>query len=94
MHWPKRLEAAGPWVYGSYGTYIWGFPIQQLFIFAGVREVWLLILLALPSAYVVGQLSWTYVEKPTQRLRRHLRAPAPKRPAVPPPVPTRARQFH
>ncbi|MEU5258870.1 acyltransferase [Amycolatopsis sp. NPDC021455] len=86
-HWPRRLEAAGPYVYGSYGTYIWGFPIQQLLILAGVRQVWLLILLAVPAAYLVGQLSWNYVEKPTQRLRRHLRPPAPVRRPVPaPPV--------
>ncbi|WP_309235338.1 acyltransferase [Amycolatopsis sp. SID8362] len=85
MHWPRKLEVAGPWVYGSYGTYIWGFPIQQLFILAGVRQVWLLILLAVPSAYLVGQLSWNYVEKPTQKLRRHLKTPAPVRRPVPAP---------
>ncbi|MEV6824694.1 acyltransferase [Amycolatopsis sp. NPDC051102] len=91
-HWPRKLEAAGPYVYGSYGTYIWGFPIQQLLILAGVRQVWLLILLAVPAAYVVGQLSWNYVEKPTQRLRRHLRPPAPvRRPvAAPPQLPVTA----
>ncbi|MET8848984.1 acyltransferase [Amycolatopsis sp. NPDC004625] len=91
-HWPRKLEAAAPYVYGSYGTYIWGFPIQQLLILAGVRQVWLLILLAVPAAYVVGQLSWTYVEKPTQRLRRHLRPPAPvRRPvAAPPQLPVTA----
>ncbi|WP_410565478.1 acyltransferase family protein [Amycolatopsis sp. cmx-4-61] len=92
MHWPRRLEAAAPHVHGSYGTYIWGFPIQQLFILAGVRQVWLLILLAVPAAYVAGRLSWTYVEKPTQRLRRHLRPPAPvRRPvAAPPQLPVTA----
>ncbi|WP_233223882.1 acyltransferase [Amycolatopsis sp. CA-128772] len=91
-HWPRKLEAAAPYVYGSYGTYIWGFPIQQLLILAGVRQVWLLMLLAVPAAYVVGQLSWNYVEKPTQRLRRHLRPPAPvRRPvAAPPQLPVTA----
>jgi peptidoglycan/LPS O-acetylase OafA/YrhL len=92
MHWPKKLEAGGPHVYGSYGTYIWGFPIQQLLILAGVRQVWLLILLAVTASYVVGRLSWEYVEKPTQRLRRHLRPPAPvRRPvAAPPQLPVTA----
>ncbi|MEQ0560178.1 acyltransferase [Amycolatopsis sp. NEAU-NG30] len=84
-HWPRKLEAAGPYVYGSYGTYIWGFPIQQLLILAGVRQVWLLIVLAVPAAYGVGWLSWNYVEKPTQRLRRYLRTPAPVRRPVPAP---------
>ncbi|HVW41585.1 MAG TPA: acyltransferase [Amycolatopsis sp.] len=77
MHWPKRLERAAPYVYGSYGTYIWAFPIQQLLIMAGVRDLWLLIALAVPAAYLAGQLSWRFVEEPTQRLRRHLRAPRP-----------------
>jgi peptidoglycan/LPS O-acetylase OafA/YrhL len=91
-HWPRKLEAGGPYVYGSYGTYIWGFPIQQLLILAGVRQVWLLILLAVPAAYLVGQLSWSCVEKPTQRLRRYLRQPAPiRRPvAAPPQLPATA----
>ena len=66
----------GPWVYGSYGAYIWAFPIQQLIVLAGVRQTWLLILLAVPAAYFVGQLSWWYVELPTQRLRRHLKPAA------------------
>ncbi|MEV6872468.1 acyltransferase [Amycolatopsis sp. NPDC051128] len=90
MHWPRKLEAAAPHVYGSYGTYIWGFPIQQLLILAGVRQVWLLILLAVPVSYVVGQLSWHYVEKPTQRLRRHLTPPPPVRRPVPPRLPLAA----
>ncbi|HKN56426.1 MAG TPA: acyltransferase [Amycolatopsis sp.] len=76
MNWPKRLERFGPWVYGSYGAYIWAFPIQQLIVLAGVRQTWLLILLAVPAAYFVGQLSWWYVELPTQRLRRHLKPAA------------------
>jgi peptidoglycan/LPS O-acetylase OafA/YrhL len=76
MHWPKRLEHTGQWVYGSYGTYIWAFPIQQLLIMAGVGSVWLLIMLAVPAAYLAGQLSWRCVEEPTQRLRKHLPRPA------------------
>ncbi|GAA4529314.1 acyltransferase family protein [Amycolatopsis samaneae] len=82
MNWPKRLESTGKYVYGSYGTYIWGFPIQQLFILAGVRQVWLLILLAVPTAYLVGQLSWNYLEKPTLRLRQFLTTPTPVAPAA------------
>ncbi|MTD58324.1 acyltransferase family protein [Amycolatopsis sp. RM579] len=80
-HWPKRLERFEPYVYGSYGTYIWGFPIQQLIIMAGVHNVAALVLLAVPAAYAAGQLSWRFIEQPTLRLRRHLPAPAVKRPA-------------
>jgi peptidoglycan/LPS O-acetylase OafA/YrhL len=82
MHWPVWLERATPLVYGSYGTYIWAFPIQQLIIMAGVRNLGVLIALAVPAAYLVGQLSWRYVEEPTQRLRRHLRPPSAERTVV------------
>ncbi|WAL65510.1 acyltransferase [Amycolatopsis cynarae] len=79
-HWPKRWERAGALVYGSYGLYIWAFPIQQLLVMAGVRQLWLLIALAVPAAFLAGQLSWRFVEEPTQRLRRYLRKPPPPEP--------------
>jgi peptidoglycan/LPS O-acetylase OafA/YrhL len=73
-HWPKRLDG-GRWVYGSYGTYIWAFPVQQMIIEAGVRNQWVLIACAVPAAYLCGVLSWSFVEQPTQRLRKYLRTP-------------------
>jgi peptidoglycan/LPS O-acetylase OafA/YrhL len=77
-HWPKRLEATAPWVYGSYGMYIWAFPIQQMIIAAGVDNQWVLMSLAVPAAYLCGLASWRLVEMPTQRWRRFLRRrPAP-----------------
>jgi len=50
------------------------------------------MLLAVPASYLVGRLSWEYVEKPTQRLRRYIRPPAPvRRPvAAPPQLPVTA----
>ncbi|WP_243859398.1 acyltransferase family protein [Amycolatopsis arida] len=76
-HWPERLYPGARWVYGSYGMYIWAFPVQQLIIMAGVRNEWVLIALALPAAYLCGLVSWRFVEVPTQRLRRFLRRPSP-----------------
>jgi peptidoglycan/LPS O-acetylase OafA/YrhL len=75
-HWPKRLECGARWAYGSYGMYIWAFPVQQMIIYAGVRNQWVLMALAVPAAYVCGLLSWTFIEEPTQRLRRYLRPSA------------------
>jgi peptidoglycan/LPS O-acetylase OafA/YrhL len=75
-HWPAWLSRTGHWVAGSYGMYLWGFLIQQLIAMAGVRDPWLLAVLAIPLAYVFGLLSWNLVEKPTQRWRKYLRAPA------------------
>ncbi|MCU1682706.1 MAG: acyltransferase 3 [Amycolatopsis sp.] len=76
-HWPKRLEGTDRWVVGSYGLYIWGFPVQQMIIYAGVRNQWLLMLCAVPAAYACGLFSWNFIEKPTQRLRRFLPTPKP-----------------
>ncbi|WP_232212821.1 acyltransferase family protein, partial [Saccharomonospora saliphila] len=75
-HWPRRLEVDGRWIFGSYGMYIWAFPVQQMIVAAGVRDEWVLMALAVPAAYVCGVLSWVLVEAPSQRLRRHLPRPA------------------
>lgn len=73
-HWPARLERSGRWVYGSYGAYIWGAPLQQSLIALGVTNGWVLLLVSAPAAYLFGLASWHLVEMPTQRLRRHLNA--------------------
>ncbi|MTD58325.1 acyltransferase family protein [Amycolatopsis pithecellobii] len=83
-HWPLRWGGAGDFVFGNYGISIWGFLVQQLIVLAGVREPWLLVVFSLPAAYLAGQLSWRFVEKPTLRLRKHLR---PKRAVAPVPEP-------
>ncbi|PRX47846.1 peptidoglycan/LPS O-acetylase OafA/YrhL [Prauserella shujinwangii] len=72
-HWPRRWEVDGRLVYGSYGMYIWAFPVQQLIILAGVDNQWWLMAMAVPAAYLCGVVSWCLVEEPTQRLRRHLK---------------------
>jgi peptidoglycan/LPS O-acetylase OafA/YrhL len=40
-----------------------------------VHDQWELMALAIPASYFCGVLSWRFIEEPTQRLRRHLRAP-------------------
>lgn len=86
-HWPQRLAVDPKWYFGSYGMYIWAFPIQQMIVAAGVGNEWLLMALALPASYLCGVASWLFVEAPTQRLRRFLRArPVPAPPAETPPA--------
>ncbi|MGH3719059.1 MAG: acyltransferase family protein [Pseudonocardiaceae bacterium] len=75
-HWPVRLEGYDSWVFGSYGVYLWAFPVQQLLIMAGADSQWLLTVSALPLAYLCGWLSWRYVEEPTLSLRRYLPRPS------------------
>ncbi|WP_344686277.1 acyltransferase family protein, partial [Saccharopolyspora taberi] len=76
--WPSRLEVPGVWVNGSYGVYVWGFPIQQLLAMAGIANQYLMLLCAAPLAYVMGTLSWRYVEEPTMRLRHYITPPERK----------------
>lgn len=76
--WPAKLTVPGVWVNGSYGVYVWGFPIQQLLAMAGVRNEWLMLICAVPLAYVIGTLSWKFIEDPTMKLRHYL-TPAPKK---------------
>jgi peptidoglycan/LPS O-acetylase OafA/YrhL len=87
FHWPARLEGYDSWVFGSYGLYVWAFPIQQLLIMAGADTQWLLTVTALPLTYLCGWLSWRYIEAPTLLLRRYLphreRRPSSLRPDTP-----------
>lgn len=74
--WPSRLEGYDSWVYGSYGLYVWAFPVQQLLVLAGAGTQWELMASALPLSYLCGWLSWRYIEQPTLSLRACLRSRA------------------
>lgn len=80
-HWPTRLSRGAEWIYGSYGMYVWGCPVQQLLAYGGVRTSWMMIAMAVPLAYLCGLASWHLVEVPTQSLRVYLR-PIRRRGAV------------
>ncbi|MGB9280456.1 MAG: acyltransferase [Pseudonocardiaceae bacterium] len=77
-HWPVRLEGYDSWVFGSYGLYVWAFPVQQLLIMAGADTQWSLTFTALPVTYLCGWLSWRYIEAPTLSLRRYLPRSKPR----------------
>lgn len=81
LHVPARWTSAARWAYGSYGAFALSFPLQQLLVFAGVRDEVPLVLLSVPLSYLGGQLSWYLIEKPTQRLRP--KPMRPRRPDVP-----------
>ncbi len=48
----------------SYGTYLYGFPVQQALIAAGVNEPWLLFACSTPLTLGCAALSWHLVEHP------------------------------
>jgi peptidoglycan/LPS O-acetylase OafA/YrhL len=59
----------------SYGTYLYGWPIQKLLIFGGVTQPWLVLALATPLALACGAASWFLIERHALALKR--REPGP-----------------
>jgi peptidoglycan/LPS O-acetylase OafA/YrhL len=75
----------------SYGIYLWGFPIQQTLVWHMPEiDPVLLSVLALPMAWLLGALSWRFVEKPALALKR--RWARPRRQAARPEHPEPLRQ--
>ncbi len=55
----------------SYGIYFYHFPILQLLVlWTGVRDWWLLALMAAVPVLLVAAASWHFVEKPALALRK------------------------
>jgi peptidoglycan/LPS O-acetylase OafA/YrhL len=54
----------------SYGTYLYGWPLQLLVMKAGVSGPWALFAVTLPLACFAGYLSHRFVERPAMRLLR------------------------
>jgi peptidoglycan/LPS O-acetylase OafA/YrhL len=69
------VRGLGDW---SYGTYLWGFPVQQALISFGVlHDPLALFACALAPTLLLAALSWHGIERPALRLKRlwHHRAP-------------------
>ncbi len=57
----------------SYGIYLYGFVIQQLFVYlAAPRFWWINALVCVPASALVAAFSWHFIEKPAQNLRKPL----------------------
>lgn len=70
----------------SYGTYIYAYPLQQLFVPVSLALGWPVLVniaLALPATLLIAWASWTWVEAPCLRLKpRHIKdSRMKKRPA-------------
>ncbi|UUO01971.1 acyltransferase [Mycolicibacterium novocastrense] len=58
----------------SYGVYIYGFPLQQLLLFAGLDVHPLLFaLISVAVTLPMAALSWFFVEKPALRLKNRIK---------------------
>ncbi len=67
----------------SYGTYLYGWPIECLWISFVGGSPWITFLVATPASLAMGWLSWTLVERPALRLKRRPTAPtAGRNPAL------------
>lgn len=59
---------------GSYGVYIYAFPVQQLVVWLlGPMTPALNILFALPATLMLAALSWHFVERPSLALKGYFR---------------------
>ena len=68
------VRAAGRWGDVSYGTYLWGFVIQQV-VAVSLPEIPLVsyLLLTIPAVLLIAYCSWHFVEKPVlTRVRQRL----------------------
>jgi peptidoglycan/LPS O-acetylase OafA/YrhL len=61
----------------SYGVYVYGWPVQQLLIVAGVHKIWmpLYTATAVAVACLLAALSWFVVERNALRLKHRRRPP-------------------
>ena len=59
----------------SFGIYIYGFPIQQTLIYFLKLNYWQHAFLSILVTYILGYLSWNFVEKPSLHfIRKRLNA--------------------
>jgi peptidoglycan/LPS O-acetylase OafA/YrhL len=59
----------------SYGMYLYGYVIQQLFVYlAAPRFWWVTALVCVPASALFAAFSWHFIEKPAQNLRKPLAA--------------------
>lgn len=70
---PKKISVLKGADY-SYGVFLYGFCIQQVFVSLGpwTHHWWLNIAVCLPTATLVAALSWHFVEKPALGWRKQL----------------------
>lgn len=57
----------------SYGIYIWHYPVMQILFgeTGGIGE-WSLLLLSIPIVFVISWISWSFMERPALKFRKHV----------------------
>lgn len=54
----------------SYGMYLWGFPLQQMIATYITNNIFIGCLISLAVAFMAGNLSWKFIEKPFMKSKR------------------------
>ena len=57
----------------SYGIYLYGWPVESLWIYFTHSSPWITVLVCTPIVFALGWLSWHFVERPMLKLK-HRRA--------------------
>ncbi len=73
-----------PWLSGmsrlpdiSYGIYLYGWPVEALWIWFHRGSPWITFLVSTVICFALGWLSWHFVERPALTLKRRATAPLP-----------------
>ncbi len=61
----------------SYGVYLYGWPVECLWIWYVHGSPWVAALVSAVLCFAIGWLSWHFVERPMLRLKRRPSAPLP-----------------
>lgn len=54
----------------SYGVYLYGWPVESLWIYFTHTSPWITVLVCTPICFALGWLSWHFVERPMLKLKR------------------------
>ena len=55
----------------SYGVYLYGWPVESLWIYFTHTSPWITVLISIPICFTLGWLSWQFIERPMLKLKRH-----------------------
>ena len=61
----------------SYGIYLYGWPVESLWIWFHLGSPWITFVVATVISFGLGWLSWHYIERPALTLKRRPTAPLP-----------------
>jgi peptidoglycan/LPS O-acetylase OafA/YrhL len=71
LDWMRRVPDI------SYGIYLYGWPVEMLWIWFHHGSPWVTFAVSMPICFALGWLSWHFVERPALTLKRRPTAPLP-----------------